>query len=207
MKSSTNLLIFCSLGLFLAGIVGLASIGSVWFSKKWRSILVIESPIQHPDAIIVLGGESEARPVAAARLYSQGVAPRVFVVGTGDYESNCRLLRQGGVPEDSITIEKKSTSTLENAEFSKPLLEAAGVRHALLVTSSFHARRALTTFQQRIPSVEFGVTTSRIAWWDTQPGRNQEDEWAWIEMWKIPAYWIFHGITPWIRKGPTAKGS
>lgn len=207
MKSSKIFFIFCLLGLLVAGIVGFALIGSVWFSKKWRSILVIESPIRHPDAIILLGGESEARPVAAARLYSEGVAQRVFVVGTGDYESNCRLLRQGGVPEDCITIEKKSTSTLENADFVKPLLEAAGVRCALLVTSSFHARRALTTFQQRIPSVEFGVTTSRIAWWDTPLGRHQEDEWAWIEMWKIPAYWIFHGITPWVRTEAPTKGT
>jgi uncharacterized SAM-binding protein YcdF (DUF218 family) len=129
----------------------------------------------------------------------------VFIIGTGDHETNRRALLSDGVPDDRITIERESKSTLENANFAKPLLEAAGVRRVLLVTSSFHARRALATFQQRIPGIEFGVTTSRIEWWDTPPGLNQEDEWARIEMWKIPAYWIFHGITPWVKNSPSAK--
>ena len=145
-------------------------------------------------------------PVAAAKLYREGVASKVFIIGTGDHETNRRALLSRGVPDDRITIERESKSTLENANFAKPLLEAAGVRRVLLVTSSFHARRALATFQQRIPGIEFGVTTSRIEWWDTPPGLNQEDEWARIEMWKIPVYWIFHGITPCVKKSPSAKG-
>ena len=179
----------------------------VWFTKVWRSLLVIESPIPQADAILILGGESQARPVAAAMLYRQGVASKVFIIGRGDYETNRRALLSGGVPADRITIEKESKSTLENADLAKPLLEAAGVRRVLLVTSSFHARRALATFQQRIPGVEFGVTTSRIGWWDTPRGREQEDEWARIEMWKIPAYWIFHGISPWVKNSPSANDS
>jgi uncharacterized SAM-binding protein YcdF (DUF218 family) len=179
----------------------------VWFTKVWRSLLVIESPIPQADAILILGGESQARPVAAAMLYRQGVASKVFIIGRGDHETNRRALLSGGVPADRITIEKESKSTLENADFAKPLLETAGVRRALLVTSSFHARRALATFQQRIPGVEFGVTTSRIGWWDTPQGRDQEDEWARIEMWKIPAYWIFHGISPWVKNSPSGNDS
>ena len=199
MKPPVRTLSFCVATLLCISAAALISGYPVWFSKVWRSILVIESPIPQADAIVVLGGESQARPVAAAKLYREGVASRVFIIGTGDHETNRRALLKGGVPEDRITIEKESKSTLQNADFAKPLLEAAGVRRALLVTSSFHARRALTTFQQSIPGIEFGVTTSRIGWWDTPPGRNQEDEWARIEMWKIPAYWIFHGITPWVK--------
>jgi uncharacterized SAM-binding protein YcdF (DUF218 family) len=135
------------------------------------------------------------------------VAPRVFIIGTGDHPTNRRALLQAGVPEECITIEKESKTTWENAQFAKPLLEASGVRRALLVTSSFHARRALATFQQRIPGIEFGVTTSRIGWWDTPPGRMQEDEWARIEMWKIPAYWVFHGITPWVKQPQAPEGT
>ena len=172
----------------------------VWFPKIWRHFLVIESRPEKVDAIVLLGGESQARPVEAAKLYRQGVAPLVFIIGTGDTPTNRRALIQGGVPPDRIMVETKSRSTLQNAEFAKPLLEKAGVRHALLVTSSFHARRALATFQQRIPGVEFGVATSRIGWWDTPQGRLQEDEWAAIEMVKIPGYWLYHGIQPWIKK-------
>ncbi len=203
MKPPLRSLAFCAVTLACVLLTAVASGYPVWFSKMWRGLLVIESPIPQADAILVLGGESQARPVAAARLYREGVASKVFIIGRGDHETNRRALLSGGVPEDRITTEKESKSTLENADFAKPLLEAAGVRRVLLVTSSFHARRALATFQQRNPGIEFGVTTSRIGWWDTPPGRNQEDEWARIEMWKIPAYWIFHGITPWVKTSPS----
>ena len=204
MKPPLRSLAFCVVTLACVLLAAVVSGYSVWFSKVWRSLLVIELPISQADAILVLGGESQARPVAAAKLYREGVASKVFIIGTGDHEANRRALLSGGVPEDRITIEKESKSTLENADFAKPRLEAAGVRRVLLVTSSFHARRALATFQQRIPGIEFGVTTSRIGWWDTPRGRDQEDAWARIEMWKIPAYWIFHGITPWVKNSPSA---
>lgn len=205
MKPSTRNIFFCAAALSVVLLAALIAGYPVWFSKIWRSLLVVESSIPQADAIVVLGGESQARPVAAARLYREGVAARVFIIGTGDHETNRRALLKGGVPPDRITIETKSKTTLENAEFAKPLLEASGVRRALLVTSSFHARRALATFQQRIPDVEFGIATSRISWWDTPPGRKQEDNWARIEMWKIPAYWIFHGIKPWVKDASTGQ--
>jgi len=190
---------------FFSGILGLLAVViavagfPVWFPAAWRRVLVIEAPIEAPDAIIVLGGESQARPVEAARLFRNGVAPRVFVIGTGDHETNRRALLRGGVPDDCITLERASKSTLENAQFAKPLLDEANVRRALIVTSSFHARRALATFQQHIPGIEFGVATSRIGWWDTPQGRAQEDAWARIELVKIPGYWVFHGISPWVK--------
>jgi uncharacterized SAM-binding protein YcdF (DUF218 family) len=205
MKPLLRSLTFCVVTVACVLLAAFVSGYPVWFSKVWRGLLVIESPIPQADAILVLGGESQARPITAARLYREGGASKVFIIGTGDHETNRRALLSGGVPENRITIERESKSTLENAEFAKPLLEAAGVRRVLLVTSSFHARRALATFQQRIPGIEFGVTTSRIGWWDTPSGRNQEDEWARIEMWKIPAYWIFHGITPWVKSSPSAS--
>ena len=205
MKPPLRSLLYCAVTLAFVLLAAVVSGYPVWFSKVWRSLLVIESPIPQADAILVLGGESQARPITAARLYREGVASKIFIIGTGDHETNRRALLSGGVPEDRITIERESKSTLENADFAKPLLEAAGVRRVLLVTSSFHARRALATFQQRIPGIAFGVTTSRIEWWDTPPGRNQEDEWARIEMWKIPAYWIFHGITPWVKNSPSVN--
>ena len=193
---------------FLAISAGLWLSHPVWFPKIWRHILVIDSRPEKADAIVLLGGESQARPMEAARLYKAGVAPLVLIIGTGDTPTNRRALIKEGVPPDRIMVETKSRSTLQNADFAKPLLEKAGVRQAVLVTSSFHARRALTTFQQRIPGVDFGVATSRIGWWDTPNGRLQEDEWAAIEMMKIPGYWFVHGIQPWIKKpAPPAENN
>lgn len=172
-----------------------------WFPKVWRGVLVVDAPMATADAIVLLGGEPQGRPMEAARLYHLGVAPRVVVVGTGDNASNRRILSRAGVPPEAILIEPSSSSTLENATFVRPMLERAGIRRVLLVTSSFHARRALATFQQRIPGVAFGVSTSRIGWWDTPQGRLQEDNWAAKEFVKLGYYWAVHGIRPWIADG------
>ena len=166
---------------------------------------MVEAPMQSADAIVLLGGESQGRPVEAARLYRLGIAPRVVVVGIGDNATNRKTLAKGGVPNEAILKEVSSSSTLENAVFAKPILEQAGFKRVLLVTSSFHARRALATFQQQIPDIEFGVATSRIDWWDTPQGAPQEDSWAAKEFIKLAYYWVFHGITPWVSSSTTIE--
>ena len=188
------------------GVILLAAVmvygGVRWFDPFWREVLIVQTAIEPADAIVVLGGESQGRPVEGARLYKQSLAPRVFVVGTGDNERNRRALVREGVPEDRITCEMASESTLENAMFVRPLLEKAGVHRAILVTSSYHTRRALAVFQQRVPGIHFEMVPSRIGWWDTPKGRRQENAWAAIEFIKIPAYWILYGVHPWIEKSP-----
>jgi uncharacterized SAM-binding protein YcdF (DUF218 family) len=52
------------------------------------------------------------------------------------------------ISKDEILIEKDSRNTLENAQFSKKLLEAKGLPPPyLLITSAFHMRRSLQTFK------------------------------------------------------------
>ncbi|NBS53064.1 MAG: YdcF family protein [Spartobacteria bacterium] len=191
---------------FAVGVILLGAVivygGVRWFDPFWREVLIVQTAVEPADAIVVLGGESQGRPVEAARLYNEGLAPRVFVVGTGDNERNRRALLRAGVPEDRITCETASESTLENAMFVRPLLEKAGVHRAILVTSSYHTRRALAVFQQRVPGIHFDMASSRIGWWDTPKGRRQENAWAVIEFIKIPAYWILYGVHPWIEKSP-----
>jgi len=195
----TNFILY--LGAFLVLVLGLATAGySLWFHKNWRRVLVIENKIHPADAIVLLGGETKARPLEAARLFHTGVAPKIFILGTGDNDQNKEVLLEAGIPQSAIDGESKSESTYENAVFAGPLLRKANIHKAVIVTSSFHMRRALATFQQKLPDIRFSVASARIAWWDTPQGSPQEDTWASIELIKIPAYWIFHGIHPWIEK-------
>ena len=164
------------------------------FPSQWRRLLVVELPMEKADAIIVLGGESEGRPREAARLYHAGVAPLVFVTGIGDAAATRKVLLSAGVPPDRIVVEAASCSTIQNADFSRPLLGKSDVKRALIVTSSFHTRRALATFRKRIPEIEFGVVETRIPWWDTPQGKNSEDRFALMEVGKTIVYWLFYGI-------------
>jgi len=139
------------------------------FQNFWERWLVVSAPMERADALIVLGGEPQARPTEAARLYRAGVAPKVFVTGIGDSSRNRQFLIAEGVPQDSFTVEPKSTTPFANATLLKPLLAGAQVRRALIVTSPFHTRRALGTFRKVMPEITFGVTDTSIGWWK-RPG-------------------------------------
>ncbi len=52
-----------------------------------------------------------------------------------------------GVPEASVVLESRSTRTLENALFSKAVMEERGWTRALVVTDGFHLPRALFAFR------------------------------------------------------------
>ena len=136
--------------------------GSLSVLKAWPSF----------DAIIVLGGStyprtssvehielngSAERLVAAARLYRGGIAPKViFSGGSGDIGDQGKkeapfayaLLKLLGVPDASLILESESRNTYENATLSKPLLEAAGAKRVVLVTSAWHMRRSAAVFRK-----------------------------------------------------------
>ena len=166
------------------------------FELLWHHCLVVSVPMKKADALIVLGGEPLARPLEAARLYKQGVAHRVFVTGVGDASRNRQILMAEGVPAFAITTESKATSTYTNATLLKPLLEAAGVRSAVIVTSPFHTRRALATFRKVFPNISFGVTEASIGWWKKKEGRGDVNRFALVEFFKTAEYWILYGVSP-----------
>ena len=54
------------------------------------------------------------------------------------------------IPDSSVLIESNSRNTIENASFSKPILQKAGLKPPyLLITSDFHMRRAAMIFRKQ----------------------------------------------------------
>jgi uncharacterized SAM-binding protein YcdF (DUF218 family) len=108
------------------------------------------------EAINVLSGAGALRALEAARLYRLMDDPLVFASGgmtadLGQFAPESEALRDAliklGVPGERIVLETFSQDTHEQALHMIPLLEAQGVGRFVLVTSSSHMRRALTTFK------------------------------------------------------------
>lgn len=92
-------------------------------------------------------------------LYKEGKVRKILISGGSGlvstqadsvYEGRALagLLRVSGVPGQDIVLEGRSRNTRENAVFSKEVLSRLPHRNVLLVTSSFHMRRAVGCFRK-----------------------------------------------------------
>jgi len=148
------------LRIVLAVVVGWAIVAALA-----ARFLVVTEPLAAADAIVVLSGSSAyvERTQKAAQLYREGRAPRVLL--TNDHtrggwdnaqqrnpyfvERAADELMKAGVPWDRILIlSGVAGSTRDEAIIVKGYVANEGVRSVLLVTSSYHSRRALRTYRQ-----------------------------------------------------------
>ena len=103
----------------------------------------------------------------AARLWSEGVAPRiVFTGGVGDYppseaEVGARFAESLGVPRSAMLLESRSTSTEENARFAAEEL-GSGTR-VVVVSSAYHVFRCERVFRRHFDEV-VGTGAIESAW-------------------------------------------
>ncbi|HEX7618870.1 MAG TPA: YdcF family protein, partial [Verrucomicrobiae bacterium] len=161
------------------------------------------------DAIVVLGGWVTERPERAAELFKQGEAPKILVSGFGDGVSNEKLLEKEGVTNAAISLENKSRTTRENAEFSIPLLRQMGAHRVIIVTSWYHSRRALACFEHYAPDITFYSRPSYIGFVGKADGADskaqraeRKAQWKRVrgyadsEYFKLLGYWVYYGVCP-----------
>jgi uncharacterized SAM-binding protein YcdF (DUF218 family) len=161
-----------------------------------EKFLCVDSGPAKADVIVILGGGLHERPERAAELFKQHAASRIIISGAGDNWINRGILLQNGVPAGVIQMEDKSSTTRENAEYTIKRLREENVHSAILVTSWYHSRRALKTFEHYAPDIKFYSRPSYFAF--------DRDEWAQhgngkrmrLEFLKLPGYWIRYGINP-----------
>jgi uncharacterized SAM-binding protein YcdF (DUF218 family) len=147
---------------------------------------VVSDPLQHADAMVVLGDDnfSGDRAARAAELFEAGWAPQVVASGrmlrpySGVAELIQRDLESRGVPAAAIIrFDQHAENTRGEAE---ALRELAAQRHwhrILVVTSNYHTRRARYIFRKIFPSdVPVLVESARDSdfdpdrWWETRSG-------------------------------------
>jgi len=130
--------------------------------------MFFETGIEPSDVILIPGGSHPQLMERAAELYRQGLAPYILPSGgktpnvsSTEWEFLKDVGLSLGVPEKAILREDKATNTFENARYSWLELQKQGIRlkKAILVCKSYHARRALLTYQVEFPqNIEFYVS-------------------------------------------------
>lgn len=161
--------------------------------------LVVKRPLDRADVILVLAGSAAyvERTREAALLYGKGVAPKVLLTDDGKHggwskkeqtnlpyvELARRELVAQGVPVDSIEILlPKSSGTIMEAEILAKQAAEKRWQSLLIVTSAYHTRRALWTFENVfskngiktqigiMPVISARQTQSAFLWWLTWTG-------------------------------------
>jgi uncharacterized SAM-binding protein YcdF (DUF218 family) len=127
-------------------------------------LLIVPSRIEAAEAIVVLGGgivdartlspASLRRTVEGIRLYRQGLAPIIiFSGGNAGQEASegalmASLAGELGVPSTAIWVEAVSNDTWTQAQEVGRLARPKEIRRILLVTDSFHMKRAHAPFER-----------------------------------------------------------
>lgn len=118
------------------------------------SYLVVDDGVHRADAIVVLSGDAGSRLEQGVKLFKDGYAPAMVLAGAGEagQPSAAEVMRRTatamGVPSRSIFLVERSTSTREDALYTRELMAAHGMKSAVLVTSPYHGRRATLTFSR-----------------------------------------------------------
>jgi uncharacterized SAM-binding protein YcdF (DUF218 family) len=138
--------------------------------------LMIEKPLDTADAIIVLSGSAvyKERTRKAAEIYQQGVAPLIVITNDGGRSGWSRseqrnlpyveleqreLIAHGVLPDAIVTLPGVVSGTDDEARAIAVEIEPRQIRSLIIVTSAYHTRRALNTFEKILAgkNVEIGV--------------------------------------------------
>lgn len=149
---------------------------------------VVDEPSAPSDALIVLGDDNYMgdRAFHAAKLYREGAAPVVVASGrmlrkdVSLADVMERDLQSFGIPPAAIVkLPHRAENTREEAEQVAQLVRARGWKRILVVTSSYHARRARFIYSRILPaSITLRVAGARDSefdptkWWETRQGQK-----------------------------------
>ncbi|MEJ7699152.1 MAG: YdcF family protein [Pyrinomonadaceae bacterium] len=190
-----------------------------WVPLAWllANYLIVEKPLSKADAILILGGSATyvERSQEAAEIFKKRIAPKIFLSNDGlqggwnqkeqrnpyfAERARWELIRQG-VPEEAIEILPTVVGgTNDEANLFVKVSTERKLKSLLLVTSAYHTRRALRTFERKFAKetlrVEIGIesappgiqTPKPSSWWLSSIGWNTVAG----EYVKTFYYWVFY---------------
>lgn len=182
------------IAVLLAIAAGLVAAGYVFrapllagLARAW----IVDEPATKADAIVILGGGLENRPFAAAKLFHEGIAPKVLYmnvrlgpaeelgVGLSERETTRQILLSNNVPASAmVAVGTNVASTFDESRAVRAWAKQTGATSILIVTDWFHTRRARWIFRHELKDTPVkiyivGVDPIRYKvaeWWQSEEG-------------------------------------
>ncbi len=186
----------------------------IFLAPFLASNLIVEKPLEKADVILVLSGSSvyKERTQKAAEVYRSGAAQKVLLSDDGGkagwsqverrnpsfvYLAQQELIAQGVAAEDIEILDSEVIGTIWEAWNLQKKSEKENLKSVLIVTSAYHTRRALWTFEKVLgKDVKIGIVASPTGeqtpppgiWWLSTKG------WQMVagEYLKFLAYWVYY---------------
>ena len=186
--------------LFLAAAVVLLVLFHATLLAALGNFLVKAGPPQKADIIVVLAGDGFGhRILTAGDLIKQGYAAQAIISGPdgnyGNYECDLAIpfaVKAGDPESDFIHLEHHARSTVEEAQVVVKKLRDMGVKRVILLTSTYHTRRAGNIFRRAAPDLDFIVVAAPDeffkpdSWWhNREASKTFAYEWS-----KTIAEWV-----------------
>jgi uncharacterized SAM-binding protein YcdF (DUF218 family) len=191
-------------------LIAAAVVAAILFLPFAGRFLSRADPLQHADVIMVLGGARIERWLEAVDLYKEGWAPAILISPGQVSPLEVQLLARGvrypregdlahdavlalGVPADKVTLPPGGVdNTAAEAALLRNMYPRGSIRRVIVVTSSYHVRRAGYAFRRELEpaGVEVVVRASRYdqanppRWWT----RRQDIRFIMSELPKLAAY-------------------
>ena len=126
------------------------------YLRALGNYLVVSDPLVKSDALVVLDGDypRDERLLYAIRLWQEGYAPKIVLSARlgdwmtyADYPSWRHAMKLNVVPRKSLlVVGHDADSTIEEAHRVLPCIHDHGFKKVIIVTSSYHTRRARVVF-------------------------------------------------------------
>ena len=181
--------------LVIAALLILLSPFLAWGAAR---LLIVKADMPSADAIIVLSGSSTylERAARAAELYRAGRAPLIVLTNDGVisgwdnhdernpyyYELSARRMQQEGVPADRISVAPgQALGTYDESLLLRDFAVSHGWKRVLIVTSSYHSRRALWSMRRACEGsgIEIGIDSAPPGWQTPSPWLWWSKRWGW----------------------------
>jgi len=181
------------------------------------NLLIVERELENADVIWVLGGSATyiERNQTAAQVYKKGLASKVILTNDGGYGGWSKTEQRNppfvelarnelvaqGVPFEAIEILPGTVEgTDEEADLFAKTAREKSLKSVLLVTSGYHSRRTLWTFEQSVIKngliMKIGMQTSPTGHQTPPPSSWYLSRKGWKmvggEYVKIIYYWLFY---------------
>ena len=197
--------LFFGIALLLAALLALGV-----FTVTVGHFLTAVDAFSQADAIVAQGGDGSdfSRVRHAIRLFNEGHAPVVVFSGgislkdaglaCSSAQLSLEAAQELGLPDGAAIIASGAQSTYDEAMNLGRLAQQHGWHSLIVVTDSFHTRRAARTFRALLPDATIYLSAAPDPnydagrWWQTEEGLVA----VFNEVIKLAFYWAKYGITP-----------